>query len=267
MKNINLWISPCPNDTFIFHAMLHSLVDTEDLTYDVHFADIESLNKRAIQGQGDVIKASVAVAPQIPYTMLDSGAALGYGNGPIVVSAQPWSPNPNNETGNKVRVAIPGAHTTAALLFKRYFPQYDNLIQIPFHAIAQAVQNGEVELGVLIHEGRFTYKEHGLCHVADLGQMWENQTKLPIPLGAIFANNLLSAQVIKTVERTIARSTAYAFSNRDASATFVAQHARELAPEVLCNHIDFFVNDFTLSLGDRAQRAIAQLLQPIAQSK
>lgn len=265
MKTISLYISPCPNDCFVFHAMLHGLVEVEELAYNVTFEDIETLNQRAIEGSGDVIKASVAVARKIDYTLLDSGSALGHGNGPIVVALNDSRFEEN--APSSIKVAIPGINTTAALLFKRYFPHFPNLISMPFHAIARAVQEGRADLGVLIHEGRFTFSDMGLSHLADLGELWERETQLPIPLGAIFASNRLDPDTIKKVERTIARSTLYALQNREASADFVRSHARELSDEVLQNHIDFFVNDFTLSLGANGRQAIATILESIERAK
>lgn len=267
---LRLNISPCPNDTFIFHAMIHHLVDTEGLDFMVDFADIETLNSKAIEGKEDVVKASVAVARQIDYTMLNSGGAMGYGNGPIVVRR---AERAESEILNSkllidnCKVAIAGQNTTAALLFRRYFPQYSSLVAMPFNEIANAVLSGAVDMGVLIHEGRFTYTELGLTQIADLGQLWQEEMNLPIPLGAIFANNSLAAETIKKVERTIARSTQYAFDNRQASADFVRSHAQELSAEVLRNHIDYFVNDFTLDLGEIGHQAIATLLESKVQTK
>lgn len=254
---LTLRISPCPNDTFIFHAMLHSLVETEGLDFGVEFHDIETLNEMATRGEADVVKASVAVADRIAYTMLDSGAALGYGNGPIVVAL---GSNDRPQTTHKI-VAIPGLNTTAALLFRRYFPEHTTLKPMPFNTIASAVKNGQVDMGVLIHEGRFTYAELGLEKIADLGELWQNEMQMPIPLGAIYAKNTLGEPTIKKVERIICRSTLYAMQNGEASACFVRAHAQELAPHVLKNHIDYFVNDFTLSLGAKGRQSIATLLQ------
>lgn len=267
---LTLRISPCPNDTFIFHAMIHGLVDCEGLCFEVDFQDIETLNSMAIAGQTDVIKASVAVARQIGYTMLRSGGAMGYGNGPIVVRR---AERGEGEILNSkllianCKVAIAGENTTAALLFRRYFPDYTNLVAMPFNEIAHAVLSRQVDMGVLIHEGRFTYADLGLAKVADLGQLWQEQMDMPIPLGAIFAHNSLPIETIKKVERTIARSTQYALDNGQASADFVRSHAQELSVEVLRNHIDYFVNDFTLDLGERGVEAIATLLGSTAQRK
>lgn len=275
-KSLSLAISPCPNDTFVFHAMLHGLVDTEGLEFDVRFEDIETLNRLALSGEPDVVKASVAVAHQIPYTLLGSGAALGYGNGPIVVAragrgtedAGSGVPNNSTEPHAPQSVALPGEHTTAALLFQRYFgaprptSHVPRPIYMPFYQIADAVASGAVDCGVLIHEGRFTYAEKGLWLVCDLGQKWEAETGLPIPLGAIFART----EVEKT-ERVIRRSVAYALKNPMASRDFVKSHAQELSQDVLEKHISYFVNDFTVALGPRGEQAIAELLKPTAPPK
>lgn len=260
-NRLSLHISPCPNDTFVFHALIHNLVDTEGLAFDVQFEDIETLNQHAIAGVGDVVKASVAIAKMVDYTMLDSGAALGYGNGPIVVRRVGSDPQ------STLKIAVPGMHTTAALLFRRYFPENTNIIAVPFRSIAPMVARGEADWGVLIHEGRFTFGELGLDKVADLGQLWEAEMGLPIPLGAIFASNRLDPDTIKKVERTIARSTIYALNNRTASAEFVRSHAGELSPKVLEQHIDYFVTDFTRSLSERGRQAIATLLAREAPTK
>ena len=255
-SRLSLAISPCPNDTFAFHALLHGRVDTEGLAFDVRFEDIETLNRLALAGAVDVVKTSVAVADQIPYTLLKSGAALGYGNGPIAVG----------KTDPK-SAALPGEHTTAARLFARYFPQVEHKIYMPFFEIADAVASGAVDCGVLIHEGRFTYAEKGLALVADLGQLWEEETGLPIPLGAIFARQNLPREAVQKMERVLRRSIEFALKDPSASAEFVRTHAQELDEEVLQKHISYFVNDFTVELGPRGEQAIAALLQPTALPK
>lgn len=267
-NRLRLAISPCPNDTFVFHALLHGLVDTEGLEFDVRFEDIETLNRLALSGEPDVVKASVAVLRDLgrgtrdkeQYTLLGSGGALGYGNGPIVVG---------RGTREMERVALPGEHTTAALLFDRYFgllrptSHVPCPIYLPFYQIADAVASGMVDCGVLIHEGRFTYAEKGLSAVADLGKRWEEETGLPIPLGAIFAREAIAQKT----ERAIRRSVEYALAHPAASRAFVRAHAQELAPEVLEKHISYFVNEFTICLGSRGEQAIAELLKPTTRSK
>lgn len=256
-NSLSLAISPCPNDTFAFHALLHGLVETEGLSFDVRFEDIETLNQLALTGTPDIVKASVAIADQIPYTLLHSGAALGFGNGPIVV--RPITQNPPPIT----KVALPGEHTTAARLFARYFPKAVEKIYMPFFEIADAVASGRVDCGVLIHEGRFTFKEKGLAPVCDLGQKWEEETKLPIPLGAIFAKK----EIAQKTERVIRRSVEYALKNPAASRNFVRAYAQELDEEVVEKHISYFVNEFTVQLGSRGEQAIAELLRPTTPPK
>ncbi len=246
--NCKLKLSPCPNDTFAFYALIHNEIDTEGLTFDVEFYDIEVLNEMILSGDGDIIKGSVAVAhkaQQQGYTLLDAGAALGRGNGPIVV----------RKAGDNRVVALPGELTTATLLFNRYFEGFTPLYT-RFNRVVEKLSSGEAELGVLIHEGRFTYAEHGCEKVADLGEMWEAELALPLPLGAIYGNSLLDTQ---KMERVIRRSIEWAFDHREDTLEFVRSHASELSEEVLQNHIDYFVNDYSLSLGSIGRAAISLL--------
>lgn len=247
--NCKLRLSPCPNDTFAFYALIHSKVDTEGLDFEVEFHDIETLNEMILSGEGDIIKGSVAVArkaQQQGYTLLDSGAALGRGNGPIVV---------RKGGGNRV-VALPGELTTATLLFNRYFEGYTPLYT-RFNKVVEKLDSGEAELGVLIHEGRFTYSERGCEKVVDLGERWEEEMDMPLPLGAIYGRSTLDTQ---RIERVIRRSIEWAFSNRSATLDFVRSHASELSEEVTQNHIDYFVNDYSLSLGAEGRAAIFSLV-------
>ncbi len=257
---MKLKISPCPNDTFIFYAMLHNKVDIDPMNIDVEYLDIEELNSALLRGHGDVIKASAVMthaATNRGYELLDAGAALGRGCGPIVVSAQPQSPaSANIARGVSERiVALPGEHTTAAHLFHRYYPEYTPLYT-RFDKVAQMVKHGGAELGVLIHEGRFTYEQQGLTLVGDLGQMWEEETRMPIPLGGIFAQ---SDQPTALISSVIKASLAYALEHPHEPMDYVRHHAQELAPDVLQNHISYFVNDYTLSLGREGRAAFEQL--------
>lgn len=249
-RPLKLFISPCPNDTFAFYALLHGAVDTEGLVFDLAFEDIETLNSRATAGDGDIIKASIAVLPAINYELLSAGAALGRGAGPVVV---------RGAARNNIAL-LPGEHTTAALLFRRFFKSYTNQFCV-FSDIAPTVASGVAEVGVLIHEGRFTYADSGLEFVADLGQMWENSTGLPLPLGGIFANLELEESTRRKVERAIRRSVEWAMQNRAATMDFVRSHARELSETVLQKHIDFFVNEYTIDIGANGRQAIAKILE------
>ncbi|MBR2061146.1 MAG: 1,4-dihydroxy-6-naphthoate synthase [Tidjanibacter sp.] len=254
---LSLNISPCPNDTFMFHALLFGLVDTEGLEFDVEFYDIEELNARLLEGGVQVSKSSYAVLPAIcdRYALLDSGSALGRGNGPLVVAAREGV----SLADGSLRVAVPGYHTTANMLMSRLFPAVTDKSPRLFSTIAVSVEKGEFDAGVLIHEGRFTYRERGLRLVADLGEEWERATGLPLPLGAIVASRELPEEVRAKVERVLRRSVEYAFANPDASLEFVLDHAREMQPDVVRSHIDLFVNKFSVSLGEEGLSAVSRL--------
>ncbi|MBO5903584.1 MAG: 1,4-dihydroxy-6-naphthoate synthase [Tidjanibacter sp.] len=254
---LSLNISPCPNDTFMFHAMLFGLVDTEGLEFDVSFYDIEELNARLLDGNVQISKSSYAVLPAIcrGYALLDSGSALGRGNGPLVVAARDGV----MLSDGSLRVAVPGEHTTANMLMDRLFPVITDKTPRLFSTIAESVAEGEFDAGVLIHEGRFTYQERGLKLVADLGEEWEQTTSLPLPLGAIVASRELSREVRQRVERVLRRSVEYAFVNPDASFDFVLDHAREMKPDVVRSHIELFVNRYSLSLGEDGLSAVKWL--------
>ena len=251
---LKLSISPCPNDTFMFHALVHNLVDCEGLEFDVEYHDIEELNRAAMAAEADVSKISCAVLPALKrdYAMLDSGAALGRGNGPLLVKRKGFQ-------GELKRVAVPGEYTTANALVSGLFPLIDELSPVLFSEIAEAVERGEFDGGVLIHEGRFVYERRNLELVADLGVEWERMTDLPLPLGGIVVRRELGDDVRGRVERTLRRSIEYAFANPMASRDYVKAHARELEDDVIDKHISLFVNEFSLSLGAQGRHAIAYL--------
>lgn len=251
---LKLSISPCPNDTFMFHALVHGLVDCEGLEFDVEYHDIEELNRAAMAAEPDVSKISCAVLPALKrdYVMLDSGAALGRGNGPLLVKRKGFQ-------GELKRVAVPGKYTTANALVSGLFPLIDELSPVLFSEIAEAVERGDFDGGVLIHEGRFVYERRNLELVADLGVEWERMTDLPLPLGGIVVRRELGDDVRGRVERTLRRSIEYAFANPMASREYVKAHARELEDDVIDKHIALFVNEFSLSLGAQGRHAIAYL--------
>lgn len=251
---LKLSISPCPNDTFMFHALVHGLVDCEGLEFDVEYHDIEELNRAAMAAEADVSKISCAVLPALKrnYAMLDSGAALGRGNGPLLVKRKGFQ-------GELKRVAVPGEYTTANALVSGLFPLIDERTPLLFSEIAEAVERGEFDGGVLIHEGRFVYERRNLELVADLGVEWERMTDLPLPLGGIVVRRELGDDVRGRVERTLRRSIEYAFANPMASREYVKAHARELEDDVIDKHISLFVNEFSLSLGAQGRHAIAYL--------
>jgi 1,4-dihydroxy-6-naphthoate synthase len=262
---LKLNISPCPNDTFMFEALVAGRIDTRGFEFDVTFADIEELNDRVMgtgsaAGSPDISKISYAVLPAIHdrYTLLDSGSALGHGNGPVLVCRD--SGEFALATNPDWIVAVPGIHTTANLLLQKLFPELTDRRPMLFSEIAPAVARGEVDAGVLIHEGRFTYRDHGLELVADLGVEWDRATGgLPLPLGAIVASRALPSEVVRDVEELIRRSIEYAFAHPAASREFVRSHAREMDEEVIDNHIALFVNENSLRLSYEARLAIRTL--------
>lgn len=251
---LRLAISPCPNDTFMFDALVNGRIDTEGLQFEVEYLDIEQLNAAALGGKYDVTKCSTALLPAIydRYTLLDSGSALGRGNGPLLVRRKGFD-------GALRNIVVPGLHTTANLLTHRLFPEIERRTPRLFSEIADAVAEGEYDAGVLIHEGRFVYERYSLELVADLGLEWERRTSLPLPLGSIVASRELDEATTRCVERVLRRSIEYAFEHPNTSRNYVKAHAQELDDKVIDSHISLFVNDFSLSLGDEGRRAVAML--------
>lgn len=253
---LRLSISPCPNDTFMFDALINGRVDCEGLEFCVRFADIEELNRGVVDGGTDVCKISYAVLPRIAdrYMVLNSGSALGRGNGPLLVSRREVSTD-----DPELRIAVPGDHTTANLLMRSLFPAITDRTPVLFSEIADRVADGEFDAGVLIHEGRFTYADRGLRLVADLGAEWERVSGMPLPLGAIVVSRHLPRQVQQAVDRVVRRSVEYAMRNPRASAEFVRGHAQELSDEVTRSHIELFVNDYSVDLGADGREAARRL--------
>lgn len=253
-KTLRLSISPCPNDTFMFDAIVNGRIDCEGLSFEVEYHDIEELN-RGVEALGpDISKISCAVLPAIKqhYRLLDSGAALGRGNGPLLVRRK-------GDKGAIRRILVPGEHTTANALVGRLFPQIEYREPMLFSKIAEAVERGDADGGVLIHEGRFVYERRNLELVADLGVEWERQTDLPLPLGGIVIKRELGDDMRNRVERVLRRSIEYAFDNPSLSRDYIKAHAQEMEDDVIEKHIALFVNDFSLSLGEQGRRAITLL--------
>jgi len=254
---LTLGFSPCPNDTFIFDAMVHGRVDTEGLDFDYFLADVEELNKKAIAGETDITKMSCyayAYAAQ-NYLILDSGSALGHRNGPLLISKRKTDPTNLKD----LSIAIPGKYTTANMLFSIAWPESLNKKEYLFSDIERAILDDEVDAGLIIHETRFTYFNKGLLKIADMGEYWENLTGLPIPLGTIVINRKIPVETALKVNRIIRRSLEYAYQDSLASYDFVVANAREMESNVMNNHIKLFVNKFTLNLGKDGKRAISEL--------
>lgn len=261
---LTLGFSPCPNDTFIFEAMVHGRVDTEGLEFDWFLADVEELNRRAVNGSVDITKMSFHAYARAAagYLILDSGSALGRSNGPLVVSSRIISPGELDD----IMIAIPGKYTTANLLFSIFWPAAQRKREYLFSDIPEAVLSGEAGAGLIIHETRFTYRAMGLRLVADTGAMWEEMTGLPVPLGGIVINRSIDPEVGAKVNRAIRRSIEYARSNPSDSVEFIRRHARETEAEVTREHIKLYVNDFSLSLGEEGRKAIETLFS-VAQER
>ncbi|MDR2938057.1 MAG: 1,4-dihydroxy-6-naphthoate synthase [Prevotellaceae bacterium] len=249
---MTLGFSPCPNDTFIFHALLHGKVDTEGLTFAPHIADVEELNALALRGELEVTKLSYAAYTQAAdkYLILDAGSALGRGNGPLLVTKNV------EKVTSETRVAIPGKYTTAAFLLRLAFPQLQHFEETLFSDIPQAIMQGKIDAGALIHESRFTYAQQGLRLLADLGAKWEERSGLPIPLGCICVRRNVTREQQQAMARAMRRSVEYAMQNPSESRAFVKQHAQELSDEVTNKHIAMFVNEYTRSLGEEGRNAV-----------
>ena len=256
---LTLGFSPCPNDTFIFDAMVHGRIDTEGLEFDYFLADVEELNRKALASEADITKISFHVYSYIAgnYLILDSGSALGHRNGPLLISKHPLN---SLELRDK-RIAIPGKYTTANLLFSIAWPEAINKTEYLFSDIEEVLLREEADAGILIHETRFTYEKKGLRKIADLGEYWENLTGLPIPLGAIVINRKIPEGIALKVNRILRRSLEFALKDSSASYDFVSGNAKEMDSTVMSRHIKLYVNEYSLSLGKHGREAIEGLFR------
>ncbi len=257
--NFTLGFSPCPNDTFIFDALVNNKIDTQGIEFTVRLEDVQTLNELALESKLDFTKISYGVLPKIlkNYTVLNSGSALGTGVGPLLISKKPLS----FEEVNNCTIAIPGEKTTAHLLFTVAFPNAKNKIFKRYDEIENFVlASGENNLGVIIHENRFTYAAKGLHKIVDLGNYWEEKTGYPIPLGGIVANKKIDEKVIHKVDALIKQSIEYAFSNYPELPLYVQQNSQEMEIEVMKKHIDLYVNDYSIDLGEAGKTAIKNLI-------
>lgn len=259
MTTYELGLSPCPNDTFIFHALLHGCVPLEGLQLTPFFADVEALNHRCLARELPFSKISLGVISSImeKYALLSSGAALGFGCGPLVVAKRPFS----QEELRHARVAIPGFLTTANLLLSLTGQFGGERREMIFSDVMGAVEREETDLGVLIHEGRFTYERHGLVKIMDLGAWWEENMHLPLPLGAIVVRRDVPAKTAHAVELAIQKSLQYGWKHPEASRAFIKEHAQELADEVIGAHIKTFVTEYSADLGEKGREAIRILVE------
>ena len=254
---LSLGFSPCPNDTFIFDAMIHHKIDTEGLEFDLVMEDVEALNQKAFAGALDITKLSYHAFAYVidQYILLDAGSALGNNCGPLLIAKQPLVESKFPE----YKIAIPGKLTTANFLLGLAYPNLKNKKEFLFSEIEDAVLSGQVDAGLIIHENRFTYQEKGLIKIRDLGSYWEETTGFPIPLGGIMVKRDLDIEIQQRVNRVLSRSIQFAFQNPDSTLNFVKEHAQEMSTEVMFQHIKLYVNDYTKSLGTVGKSAVNHL--------
>jgi 1,4-dihydroxy-6-naphthoate synthase len=258
---LTLGFSPCPNDTFIFDALIHHKIDTEGLDFEVIMEDVEALNQKAFRYELDITKLSYHAFAYLTegYILLHAGSALGNNCGPLLIAkevASYWKSDIY-----KTKIAIPGKYTTANLLLGFAFPEAQNKQEIVFHDIEKAVLDERVEAGVIIHENRFTFEQRGLKKLLDLGEYWEQTTGFPIPLGGIVTRRGFDAELQQKINRVLRRSLEYAFANPENVMDFVRENAQEMSEAVMKQHIALYVNDFTLDLGEKGKAAVEYLFQ------
>ena len=265
---LSLGFSPCPNDTFIFDALIHHKIDTEGLDFKVSFDDVETLNQKAMRGELDITKLSFHAFAYVyeQYALLDAGSALGFGVGPLLIAKNEYLANHPDHINADLRVGIPGKYTTANFLLGIAFPHLVQKEEMVFSAIEQSLLTDQIDLGLIIHENRFTYMDKGLHKVMDLGSYWEQQTGCAIPLGGIVINRNLDQETKEKVNRILRKSVEYAFANPKSGIEFIKQYAQEMSEEVMYKHIDLYVNKYSIDLGQAGRKAIDVLFQ-MAQEK
>ena len=258
---LSLGFSPCPNDCFMFDAIVNKRIDLEGLAFSERLADVEALNKSAFADEADVTKLSYHAYAYCTdsYVLLDAGSALGRNCGPLLISRRPISKA--EVAAGDLEIAIPGEYTTANFLLGLAFPAATKKTELVFSAIEAAVLHDEYDAGLIIHENRFTYEAKGLKKIIDLGEFWEGETGAPIPLGGIVINRSLPDEVKRTVNRVLRRSIEYAFANRTASLPYVRAHAQEMSEDVMYRHIDLYVNQYSVGLGKEGRRAVELLFE------
>jgi len=262
---LSLGFSPCPNDTFLFDAMVHGKIDTEGLEFDLLMADVEVLNQKAFANQLNITKLSYHAYAYLmdDYALLDAGSALGNDCGPLLIAKTKLS----EESIHSAKIAIPGKYTTANFLLSLAYPQATNRHEMLFSDIERAILSDKVDAGLIIHENRFTYQDKGLIKMIDLGSFWESQTDLPIPLGGIVIQRNLPLDIQRKVNRVLKRSVQFARAYPEQTGDFVKQYAQEMDPQVMYKHIALYVNDFTETLGDLGKKAVDQLFKMAVERK
>ncbi|MEO5569605.1 MAG: 1,4-dihydroxy-6-naphthoate synthase [Bacteroidia bacterium] len=271
-QKITLGFSPCPNDTFMFCALVNRLIDCEDLFFEPVIEDVETLNQKALRGDLDVTKLSLGVYAQVSanYLILNSGSALGKNCGPLLISKKDFSPLSFGESLSRfigrsgvrsLKIAIPGKYTTANLLLSIFFPEAINKTEMVFSEIENVVLNETVDAGLIIHENRFTYQQKGLKKILDMGELWEEKTKTPLPLGCIAVNRNIDSTLQNKIDSLIYKSILFAFENPEEVMDYVRVHSQEMNDKVMQQHIELYVNEFSLTLGTEGKKAIELLLK------
>ena len=263
MKKLTLGFSPCPNDTFIFDAMVNGKIDTKGLEFDVIMEDVETLNRWAEEGRLDITKLSynTFLRTASHYALLKSGSALGKGVGPLLISRETVPEDQLSDWLRDRKICIPGVKTTANLLLSLAFPEAKDKTPLVFHEIEDAVIEGRFDAGLIIHENRFTYAQKGLKKLMDLGDWWEHTMQAPIPLGGIVMKRTFPAEMIATVDALIKESVLYSWSSYPKLSQFITSHAQEMEEEVMRKHIELYVNDFTTDLGEDGERAVRKMFE------
>ena len=260
---LSIGFSPCPNDTFIFDALIHHKIDTEGLDFDVFYDDVETLNQKAFRGELDITKLSYHAFAYAAdkYILLDAGSALGFGVGPLLIcKGNAAELKTKLETGDpNLKIGIPGKYTTANFLLSLAFPDAIGKQELVFSDIENAVLDGRVDVGLIIHENRFTYQDKGLHKIIDLGDYWEKRTGCAIPLGGIVANRNLPLDIQHKINRVIKRSVEFAFANPKSGLEYIRSHAQEMSEEVMYKHIELYVNKFSVDLGVEGKKAVKLL--------
>jgi len=260
---LTLGFSPCPNDTFIFDAMVNHKIDTHGLEFDYVMEDVETLNQYAREGKLDITKLSYSTFLQVvaDYALLHSGSALGKGVGPLLIAKKPIA----QEDIAQCRIAIPGIHTTANLLLSLAFPDAKQKTEVIFSEIEDAVLQGKFDAGLIIHESRFTYAQKGLVKLIDLGDWWENTMNAAIPLGGIVMKRSFDKELIATVDAVIKESIAYSWQQYPQLSAFITENAQEMEERVMRQHIDLYVNEYTTDLGAVGTQSIHTLFDKAQQ--
>lgn len=258
---ITLGFSPCPNDCFIFDAIVNKRIDLEGLEFDVKMEDVETLNRWAVEGKLDSTKLSFHAYSYLTemYQLMNAGSALGFNCGPLLISKKDFTID--EVTANKLKIAIPGKLTTAHFLFSIAFPNATNKTEMVFSEIENAVLSGEYDAGLIIHENRFTYEQKGLKKIIDLGEFWESLIHAPIPLGGIVIKRDLPLDIKQKVDRIIRKSVEYAFAHPADSKPFIKEHAQEMDEAVMQKHIDLYVNQYSIDLGELGKKAVDLLMK------